>query len=165
MNDNHFRIKNYPIPMRQKTAARIAAVQFSFQRLFVEDISEITLADFLEYYAPDVAEDLHVKEIDISHFQQLVFSFDINRPMVEELISRSLSSGWSVERLSKAEFTILFVAICELKFVMKTPTKVILAEYIAIADAYNCDIGFINAILDKNAKLLRQNEILSSFKQ
>ena len=151
--------------MRKKSAARIAAVQFSFQRLFVEEVLEVNLAEFVEYYASDVAEELQVKEIDISHFNQLVLSFEINRPKVEKLISSSLSSGWSVERLSKAEFTILFVAICELKYVMKTPAKVILAEYIAIADAYNCDVSFINAILDKNAKLLRQNEILSSFKQ
>ena len=105
MNDNDLRIRKYPVPIRKKSAARIAAVQFSFQRLFVEDVMEVHLADFIEYYAPDIAEELEVKEIDISHFHELVLSFETNRPMVEELISSSLSSGWSVERLSKAEFT------------------------------------------------------------
>ena len=51
------------------------------------------------------------------------------------------------------------------KKIFKTPAKVVIAEYIAIADAYNCDVGFINAILDKNAKSLRPDETLRSTKQ
>ena len=41
----------------------------------------------------------------------------------------------------------------------KTPAKVIITEYTSIADAYNSDVSFINAILDKIAKKLRAKEI------
>ncbi len=161
MNGTRLRIQKYPVQMRQKSAARIAAVQFNFHRLFVESELDVTLSDFLAYYANDVAKEMQVKEINISFFQQLVFDCEKNKPMLEEFISSSLHSDWSLERLSKADFAILLVAICELKHILKTPTKVIIAEYLAIADAYNCDIGFINAILDKNAKRLRPDEMLS----
>ena len=164
MNDDDIRIQKYPVPMRRKSAARIASVQFIFQRLFVEAELEVTLADYLEFYAIDVAKEMHVQEIDISYFQQLVLSCETNKMSLEDLISSSLSFGWSVKRLSKADFTILLVAICELKHLIKTPAKVVIAEYIAIADAYNCDVGFINAILDKNAKSLRPDETLRSTK-
>ena len=41
----------------------------------------------------------------------------------------------------------------------KTPVKVIIKEYTAIAHAYNSDVSFINAILDKVARKLRTKEI------
>ena len=41
----------------------------------------------------------------------------------------------------------------------ETPVKVIITEYTAIAEAYNGDVSFINAILDKVARKLRTKEI------
>ena len=160
MNDNEYSIQKHPVPMRQKSAARIAAVQFNFLRLFVEAELEETVSDYLANYANDVAKEMQVRDIDISFFHHLVSNCEKNKPMLEKLISSSLSAGWSIQRLSKAELATLLVAICELKHILRTPTKVIIAEYLAIADAYNCDTGFVNAILDKNAKRLRPDEIL-----
>lgn len=159
MNDNGIQTQKFPVPMRRKSAARMAAVQFNFQRLFVEAELEVNIADFLKYYASDVAKEMQVREIDISYFNQLVFSCEKNRLILEELISSSLDTGWSIDRLSKADFAILLVAICELRHILKTPAKVIITEYVSITNAYNGDTGFVNAILDKNAKTLRSDEI------
>ena len=66
------------------------------------------------------------------------------------------------ESVSKADYTILQVAICELKHIPHTPAKVVIKEYSSIADAYNSDVSFVNAILDKTARLLRAEEMGAS---
>ena len=102
---------------------------------------------------------MNVRVIDVPYFSKLVFDYKIHELLIRELISSSLAGGWNIDRLSKADLTILLVAICELKNMVKTPVKVIIAEYTAIADAYNSDVPFINAILDKVARKLRTKEI------
>ena len=153
--------KKYPVPMRQRSGARIAAVQLNFQHLFVSADLQSSISDFLMHYASDVAEDMQVKEIDNSHFQQLVLGCELHKQLIYNIISSSLGEGWKIERLSKADYTILQVAICELKHIPHTPATVVIAEYSSIADAYNSDVSFVNAVLDKAARLLRTDEMVA----
>ena len=153
------KIKKLPVAMRQRSGSRIAAVQLYFQYLFVEVDLETSLAEYLTHYSSDVAKEMNVRDIDIPYFKKLVFDCKIHELLIRELISSSLAGGWNIDRLSKADLTILLVAICELKNMIKTPVKVIITEYTAIAEAYNGDVSFINAILDKVARKLRINEI------
>ena len=153
------KIKKLPVAMRQRSASRIAAVQLNFQYLFVEGDLETSLTDYLKHYSSDVAKEMNVRDIDVPYFKKLVFDCKIHELLIRELISSSLAGSWNIDRLSKADLTILSVAICELKNMAKTPVKVIIAEYTAIAEAYNSDVPFINAILDKVARKLRTKEI------
>ena len=159
MEDRELKIKKLPVAIRQRSASRIAAVQLHFQYLFVEGDLEISLAEYLKHYSLDVAKEMNVRDIDVPYFKKLVFDCKIHELLIREVISSSLARGWNIDRLSKADLTILLVAICELKNMAKTPVKVIIKEYTAIADAYNSDVSFINAILDKVARKLRTKEI------
>ena len=159
MKYRELKIKKLPVAMRQRSASRIAAVQLNFQYLFVDGDLETSLAEYLKHYSPDVAKEMNVRVIDVPYFRKLVFDYKIHELLIRELISSSLAGSWNIDRLSKADLTILSVAICELKNMAKTPVKVIIAEYTAIADAYNSDVPFINAILDKVARKLRTKEI------
>ena len=114
------------------------------------------------HYASDVADDMQVKEIDNAYFQQLVLGCEIHKQLIYDIISSSLAEGWKIERLSKADYTILQVAICELRHIPHTPARVIITEYSSIADAYNSDVSFVNAVLDKAARLLRTDEMVAS---
>tara|TARA_A100001011_G_scaffold337803_1_gene368243 strand:- start:362 stop:850 length:489 start_codon:yes stop_codon:yes gene_type:complete len=162
MSDTILKKKKYPIPMRQKSGARIAAVQLNFQHLFVSVDLQSSISDFLMHYASDVADDMQVKEIDNAYFQQLVLGCEIHKQLIYDIISSSLAEGWKIERLSKADYTILQVAICELRHIPHTPARVIITEYSSIADAYNSDVSFVNAVLDKAARLLRTDEMVAS---
>ena len=159
MKYRELKIKKLPVAMRQISASRIAAVQLNFQNLFVEGDLESSLAEYLKHYSSNVAKEMNVRNIDVPYFKKLVFDCKIDEFLIRELISSSLAGGWNIDRLSKADLTILLVAICELKNMAKTPVKVIIKEYTAIADAYNSDVSFINAILDKVARKLRTKEI------
>ena len=153
------KIKKLPVAMRQRSGSRVAAVQLYFQYLFVEVDLETSLAEYLKHYSSDVAKEMNVRDIDIPYFKKLVFDCKIHELLIRELISSSLAGGWNIDRISKADLTILLVAICELRNMVKTPVKVIITEYTAIAEAYNGDVSFINAILDKVARKLRKKEI------
>ena len=159
MKYRELKIQKHPVAMRQRSASRIAAVQVNFQYLFVEHDLETSLAEYLKYYSFDLAKEMNVRDIDVPYFRKLVFDCKIHDLLIRELISNSLAGGWNIDRLSKADLTILLVAICELKNMAKTPVKVIIKEYTAIANAYNSDVSFINAILDKVARKLRTSEI------
>ena len=159
MNDVVKKQKKIPVPMRQRSGARIAAVQLNFQHLFVQSDLQTSIAEFLTHYAPQIADDMLVREIDDSYFQQLVLGCEIHHDFIEGIISKSLGEGWRVERLSKADFTILQVAICELKHMPQTPAKVVITEFSGISDAYNSDVSFINAVLDKAAREIRPSEM------
>ncbi len=154
--------KKHPVPMRQRSGARIAAVQLNFQHLFISADLQTLISDFLIHYASDVADELQVKEIDYTYFQELVLGCELHRNLIDNVISSSLGQGWKIQRLSKSDYTILQVGICELKHIPQTPAKVVITEYSSIADAYNSDVSFVNAVLDKAARLLRTSEMIVS---
>ena len=162
MSDTLSSQKKHPMPMGQRRGARIAAVQLNFQHLFVSADLQSSISEFLMHYASDVAEDMQVREIDNAYFQQLVLGCELHKQLIDDIISSSLGESWKIERLSKADYTILQVAICELKHIPHTPAKVVIKEYSSIADAYNSDVSFVNAILDKTARLLRAEEMGAS---
>ncbi len=153
--------KKHPVPMRQRSGARIGAVQLNFQHLFVSGDLQSSISDFLMHYASDIAVALQVREIDNTYFQQLVLGCELHEQFIKDIISSSLVEGWKIERLSKADFTILQVAICELRHMPQTPAKVVISEFSNIADAYNSDVPFINAVLDKAARTLRSKEMFA----
>lgn len=162
MSDTISRKKKHPVAMRQRSGARIAAVQLNFQHLFVTADLQSSISDFLMHYASDVADDMQVTEIDNAYFQQLVFGSELHKQFIDDIICSLLGESWKIERLSKADYTILQVAICELKQIPHTPAKVVIKEYSRIADAYNSDVSFVNAVLDKAARLLRTDEMVAS---
>ncbi len=151
--------KKNPVPMRRRSGARIAAVQLNFQHLFISSDLQSSISDFLMHYASDIANDMQVKEIDNAYFQQLVFGCELHKQLIDDVISSSLGEDWKIQRLSKSDYTILQVAICELKHIPHTPAKVVITEYSSIADAYNSDVSFVNAVLDKAARLIRTSEM------
>ena len=78
--------------------------------------------------------------------------------LIEETINAHLSKDIDLAKTDKLLKIILFASIFELKFKHNTPTKVIISEYLLASEYFleKIQIGYLNAILDKIAKLLRQ---------
>ena len=78
--------------------------------------------------------------------------------LIEETINVHLSKDIDLAKTDKLLKIILFASIFELKFKHNTPTKVIISEYLLASEYFleKIQIGYLNAILDKIAKLLRQ---------
>ena len=78
--------------------------------------------------------------------------------LIEETINKNLSQDIDLAKTDKLLKIILFAAIFELLFKHNIPTKVIISEYLLASEYFleKIQIGFLNAILDKIAKLIRK---------
>ena len=103
-------------------------------------------------------------EIDYPKNQYKKFIKDIvsgtleRTELIEETISIHLSEDIDLAKTDKLLKIILFASIFELMFKHKTPTKVIISEYLLASEYFleKIQIGYLNAVLDKIAKLLRK---------
>ena len=78
--------------------------------------------------------------------------------LIEETINKNLFHDIDLVKTDKLLKIILFAAVFELMFKHNTPTKVIISEYLLASEYFleTIQIGFLNAILDKIAKLIRK---------
>ena len=85
-------------------------------------------------------------------------NLDNNKKEIDKLIIKNLNGKWTLERLPKVISAVLSVAISEINLFPKTSIKIIVSEYLEIAQSFhNVDeIRFINAILDKIHKDLNK---------
>jgi len=103
-------------------------------------------------------------EIDYPKNQYKKFIKDIvsgtleRTELIEETISIHLSEDIDLAKTDKLLKIILFASIFELMFKHKTPTKVIISEYLVVSEYFleKIQIGYLNAVLDKIAKQLRK---------
>ena len=77
--------------------------------------------------------------------------------LIEETINKNLSGDIDLKKTDKLLKIIIFAGIFELMFKHNTPTKVIISEYLLASEYFleKIQIGYLNAILDKIAKLIR----------
>ena len=80
--------------------------------------------------------------------------------LIEETIKSHLSEDIDLPKTDKLLKIIIFAAIFELMFKHNTPKKVVISEYLQASEHFleKIQIGYLNAILDKIAKVLRKDE-------
>ena len=80
--------------------------------------------------------------------------------LIEETISAHLTDDINLKKTDQLLKIILFAALFELMFKHNTPKKVIISEYLVASEHFleKIQIGYLNAILDKVAKILRKDE-------
>ncbi len=80
--------------------------------------------------------------------------------LIEETIVTHLNNDIDLKKTDKILKIILFAALFELIFKHNTPKKVIISEYLVASEHFleKIQIGYLNAILDKIAKILRKDE-------
>ncbi len=80
--------------------------------------------------------------------------------LIEETINSHLKEDINLRKTDKLLKIILFAALFELMFKHNTPKKVIISEYLVASEHFleKIQIGYLNAILDKIAKVLRKEE-------
>jgi N utilization substance protein B len=80
--------------------------------------------------------------------------------LIEETINSHLANDIDLVKTDKLLKIIIFAAIFELMFKHNTPKKVIINEYLIASEYFleKIQIGYLNAILDKIAKILRDKQ-------
>ncbi len=105
-------------------------------------------------------------EIDYPKSQYKKFIKDVvtgtleRSELIEETITTHLTEDIDLKKTDKLLKIILFAAIFEIMFKHNTPKKVIISEYLMASEHFleKIQIGYLNAILDKIAKILRKDE-------
>jgi N utilization substance protein B len=137
-------------------AARVLAVQvFYWVDSQVpgeeEDLNKIILSA-LENYQSFIPG---AKKIEEKYFVDLIQRSVKDKGDVIELVAPHLAQDWKFERLGSAVRAILIVAITELLSNKDLDSAIIINEYLEIAKLLNHsnEVGFINSVLDKIAKV------------
>ena len=80
--------------------------------------------------------------------------------LIEETIKQNLKNDIDLKKTDKLLKIILFAAVFELLFKHNNPKKVIINEYLLASEYFleKVQIGYLNAILDKIAKVIRKDE-------
>ena len=105
-------------------------------------------------------------EIDYPKSQYKKFIKDVvtgtleRSELIEETITTHLAEDIDLKKTDKLLKIILFAALFEIMFRHNTPKKVIISEYLIASEHFleKIQIGYLNAILDKIAKILRKDE-------
>lgn len=88
------------------------------------------------------------EEVAKEYIIDAVKGINENIEEINNLIGKNLKADWTLERISKVDFSILKLAIYEIKY-KKLPYKVAINEALEIAKQYgeNSSKNFINGIL------------------
>ena len=80
--------------------------------------------------------------------------------LIEETINNHLKEDIDLKKTDKILKIILFAAVFELMFKHNNPKKVVISEYLSASEYFleKVQIGYLNAILDKIANVLRKDE-------
>ena len=105
-------------------------------------------------------------EIDYPKSQYKKFIKDVvtgtleRSELIEETINTHLTEDIDLKKTDKLLKIILFAALFEIMFKHNTPKKVIISEYLVASEHFleKIQIGYLNAILDKIAKIIRKDE-------
>jgi len=148
-----------PTPVRRRSAARLAAIQMSYQgQMSGQSVAEF-LPVFLQHYSEDIRKSFRVKDLDAGHLNELAMAVESRRDELDAVLSACLATGWTLERMTVIDRAVLRAGACELVSMPHLPARAVISEYAALADVCGCDVGFINAILDRVARDARRVEM------
>ena len=159
MSDDKNKMK--AVPVRRRSAARLAAIQITYQSLITGQSAVDFVPQFLSYYANDVSKSFRVKDLDHNHLTDLYAGVDAGRGELDRMIGQALSDGWSIDRLARIELAVLRCGAHELTSMQHIPARAVVSEYAALSDACGCEVGFVNAVLDGLARGTRLVEMQS----
>ena len=157
MRDEKEKLK--AVPVRRRSAARLAAIQITYQSLITGQSAPDLVYQFLANYADDVAKSFKVKYIDEVHLSALYTGVEKNVEAVDFAIAAQLVDGWSLDRLTRIELSILRCGAYEIQSMLDIPVKAVVSEYAALSDVCGCDVAFVNAVLDQLARAARTDEM------
>ena len=143
------------VPVRRRSAARLAAVQITYQSLITGQSALNFAHQFLANYANDVAKSFKIKNLDEVHLSALYAGVESDLETIDSAIAAQLFDGWSLDRLTRIDLSVLRCGTYELQSMPDIPARAAVSEYAALGDACGCDVAFVNAVLDQLARSVR----------
>ncbi|HXV23028.1 MAG TPA: transcription antitermination factor NusB [Alphaproteobacteria bacterium] len=138
----------------RRRRARLAAVQALYQIELTGASAPSTIAEFRRHRLRDDVDGVAMDDIDPELFEELVAGVDQNQSELDRSIVGVLTPDWPLERIDTVLRSILRAGAFELAFRPDTPAKVVISEYVAIADSFFCgrEPALVNGVLDGLAR-------------
>ncbi len=156
--------KSPTVSFGRRSAARLAALQAVYQfEDGAQDIESIIL-EFLAHRSGATVEkdgqDPTALDMDRTMFSDVARGVSRRQGELDRYLAAALPERWPVERLEKILRNIMRCGAYELQMRPDVPFRVIINEYVELAkDFYGEDEpAMVNAVLDRVAKQLRQEE-------
>jgi N utilization substance protein B len=148
-------------PGNRRSAARLAAVQALYQLAISEGDVEQVIAEFTRHRLGEAVDGVDLVKPDRALFAELVRGVVRNRRDLDDMIAAVLVEDWTIERLETLLACILRAGAHELADRGDIPARVVISEYVDLADAFYGDkeTGLVNGVLDRLARELRPAEL------
>ncbi|MGK7861488.1 transcription antitermination factor NusB [Falsiroseomonas sp. E2-1-a4] len=150
---------------RPRTGARVAAVQALFQSEQAGENPESVIAEFVRHrLGPNAAEDSYgegrIPEVDAKLFARIVRTAAAQIESLDETIGKSLAKDWPLEKLDPVLRALLRAAAAEFATPKDPPARVVINEYLDIANGFflGDEPRFANGVLDALARAYRADE-------
>ena len=133
-----------------KSASRELAFQLVYSVQIQKDMENEQFEIFCQNNEID-------SEIAKKYIKDIINGVKENKEKIEGLISNNLKKGWSIDRISKIDLTLLKIAIYEM-LEKKIHYKIVVNEVVELAKKYSEEQSpsFINGVL---ASIIKQNNI------
>ena len=147
-------------PMQLKNAARLAAVQALYQMDLTQAPSKSVVFEFQNHRFGHEDEPGYT-QADERFFELLVTGVVAHQSEIDAAVSQRLSERWRLSRLDRTLRAILRCATYELLHHPEIPAATTLDQYVTLAaDFFDAkQAGFVNAVLDRTARELREAEM------
>ncbi|TPE61079.1 transcription antitermination factor NusB [Sandaracinobacter neustonicus] len=145
---------------RRRSAARLAAVQALYQHASASTPQAKLIAEFHDHRLGAEVEGEQLSAADQPFFDDLVSGTLARLDELDALIAQFLGAGWSLDRLDRLMLQILRGGAYELLARPDVPRAAVVSEYVDVAHAFyeKREAGFVNALLDRLGRSVRDNE-------
>ena len=142
-----------------KPAARHKARKFALQALYQILFSESDTPSVIAQHLAFMKEN----KVDETYFRELVFGVVNEIDALDEMLHPHLDRP--INELTPIELCVLRIATFELKHRLDVPYRVVLNEALELTKTFGTQEGFkfVNGVLDKMARELRQTECLKHY--
>ena len=142
---------------RARSAARLYAVQALFQMEAAGTPSDRVAAEFETHRFGATIDEEEWAEGDGAMFRQVIAEAVNHQARIDQMTDRALVARWPIGRIDPTLRALFRAAGAEL-VATATPPKVVITEYVDVADAFypeGKEKGFVNAVLDHMAREAR----------
>ena len=124
-----------------------------------------TLKSFRESSSPLISLFKVYKDLDDKKFTEELFRKTIRHQSETRKIIDEKAQNWELDRIATIDLIVLEMALTEFLYFPNIPAKVTINEYIELAKNYSTEKSrvFVNGILDKTLKELKDNDNLPKY--
>ena len=148
----------------KRSASRLGAVQALYQMDIAGAPMSDVFAEFESHWLGREVEGDSYKPAEVKFFRDVVEGVVRDQRALDKDIDAALAKGWPLKRIEAILRAVLRAGAYELSNRKDIPARVVITEYVDVANAFvdKDEAGMANAVLDALARDFRADEFKSA---